>query len=528
MKKITFCFLLLLVSQIVTGQHLSVEKKNIFIEKALAFRSQENYKAAINQLDSILKHNPQDAKIILFKGDLSLQAKLFDQAITTYKQLLPLSFETTIARINISYALFMAHKPGKALGFAKMAFEKDSSNANAIINYFNALLWNLKTKNAGDFLEGQKKRLNPNQVLILKARLNTSSGNYKVGLQNYDSLLVYYPNKDYIKEYTEVLIGKKEIATATGIFKSKDSLFSQNETIAFNQKIKASKLQNSGLEFVYFKDIASNVRTEQSVWWQQGEGNILKLRLSVGNSSISSIEQLKTTSQFLNIALNQRWNAAWSGESVAHFQKIKTSDNQSFNGVTGKQTLQFQPNDRRMFGLSASSDILNFTASLLEKNIRSQNFGYVSHIMFSGKTGFYTQGSYSYLTDKNKRKQFFGSIYHLFRTEPTLKAGYNFSALIFEKRTVNYFAPSQYKSQEIFIDFGTASSSKYFVLSQAAIGLQKIEIQKLQFSGRIQIEAGYKTKHVDASIKYQTSNTASASGAGYSFNWYTARVIVKW
>ncbi len=510
------------------GQHLTADQKNIFVEKAVALRNQENYKAAISQLDSILKHNTEDAKILLFKGDLSLQANLFDQAINTYKKLLPLNFETTTARINISYALFMAHKPGKALGFAQMAFEKDSLNKNAIINYFNAMLWNLKTKNAGDFLEDQKKQLNPNQVLILKARLNTSSGNYKAGLQNYDSLLVNHPNKDYIKEYTEVLIGKKEMATATNIFKAKDSLFNQNETFAFNQKIKASKLQNSGLEFVYFKDIANNVRIEKSVWWQQGEGQILRLRLSLGNATITSAEHLKTQSQFINIAVNERWNATWSGETLAHLQKIKISNNQSFSGLTGRQTLQFQPNDRRMVGISLSSEILNFTASLLEKNIRSQNLGYVTHVMFSGKTGFYSQGSYSSLTDKNTRKQFFGSVYHLFRTEPTLKAGFNFSALNFEKRTENYFAPSQYKSQEIFIDFGTASSSKYFVLAQAAIGLQKIETQKWQNSGRIQAEAGYKTKHVDASIKYQTSNTASASGAGYSFNWYTARVLFKW
>ena len=41
-------------------------------------------------------------------------------------------------------------------------------------------------------------------------------------------------------------------------------------------------------------------------------------------------------------------------------------------GVTGKLETKFQPNDRRMFGLTYSSRLLNFTPDLLGKNITSQ------------------------------------------------------------------------------------------------------------------------------------------------------------
>ena len=154
----------------IAKKELSSEARELYIQKANQYRKEENYAAALMQLDSILAANPADAGILLYKGDLKLQSNLFSDAVETYKQLLPLNFEATITRINLSYALFMNHQPAKALQFAKLAWEKDRSNTNAIVNYFNAMLWNIKTKEAGDFLQQQMPFLTQAQVLVLKAR----------------------------------------------------------------------------------------------------------------------------------------------------------------------------------------------------------------------------------------------------------------------------------------------------------------------------------------------------------------------
>lgn len=512
-------------------QTLNAEERERYVQKALQFRKEENYSAAIIQLDSILAHNPKDAGILLFKGDLKLQSHLFSEAVAAYKALLPLQYETTTAQINLSYALFMNHQPANALKFAETAWVENKTNTNAVVNYFNALLWNIKTKEAAQFLKQQDTLLSPSQQLVLKARLYTTSGDYTKGLYYYDSLVKNYPDKYYAQEYAEVLLGKKEMKASASVMKFNQLLFSESEKKVFEEKLKAAKLQNAGTEFVYFKDVAKNIRIENIVWWQQGEGHVLGLRLSAGTSNITSAQKEKTNAQFAHLTLNERWNKAWSGQTDIHLQIIKPSAGESFTGITGKQSIQFQPNDRKMIGLVYNSDILNYTASLLGKNIRSNNLGYITHILVTGKTGVFSQGSFGTLSDDNQRFQFFGSLYHLFRTEPTLKAGFNFSALHYKDSTIKtYFSPKKYLSSELFADYSIAlpNLSKFYLQLQAAAGIQKIEQQQWDPALRFQSELGVRLNHFETSLKYQTSNVASATGTGYKFNWFTLRLLWKW
>ena len=533
-NKLTFLsiiFLGILFSLETTCQTLSGEEREKYIQKASQFRKGEDYRSAIQQLDSILLHNPNDSGILLFKGDLKLQSKLFKDAVETYKLLLPLKYEPTITQINLSYALFMNHHPAKALTYAAQAWSQNKTNTNAIVNHFNAMLWNSKTKEADRFLKKQEQLLSPAQKLVLRARLHTTSGNYTKGLGYYDSLVRAFPDKNYLQEYSEVLLGKKEIKLSRETMQANEKLFSANEYNAFTQKMRAVVMQNAGTEFVYFKDVAKNVRIENSIWYQQRDGVMFRFRVGAGTSAITSVQGDRTTAQYGHITVNERFSLAWSGQTDVHLQQIKPEGSDAFSGLTGRQTIQYQPNDRRMIGLSYNSDILNYTASLLEKNIRSDNIGYVTHILLTGKTGIFSQGSFGTLTDKNERYLFFGSLYHLFRTEPTLKAGLNFSALHYSDSSIkNYFSPNQYLSTELFTDFSTPlpNLSRFYLQIQAAAGMQKIEEQNWDPAYRFQTELGMRLNHFETGLKYQTSNVASAVGTGYKFDWFTLRFMWKW
>lgn len=517
--------------QTISAQGLDGAKREAFVQKALQLRKEENYAAAIQQLDSILAKNPKDAGILLFRGDLKLQSQRFQDAVDTYKSLLPLNFETTTARINLSYALFMNHHPAKALQFAAEAWGKDTSNTSAVTNYINAMLWNSQTSEAAVFLKAQGNKLSTMHRLVLQARLYTTSGDYTRGLALYDSLARTYPDKNYVKEYAEVLLGKREIQRSEAAMKASEPLFTASEYVGYRQKLAATQLQNAGTEFVYFSDVAKNTRIENIGWYQQREGVRYRFRLSAGTSTITSAEGDKTISQFGHVTVNERFNLAWSGLTDVHLQVIKPQGSDSFMGVTGKQTIQYQPNDRRMVGLVYSSEILNYTANLLDKNIRSDNVGYVAHILFTGKTGVYTQGSFGALTDKNQRYQFFGSLYHLFRTDPTLKAGINLSALHYTDNTVtSYFSPDRFLNSEVFVDYsaGVPNMARFFLQVQAAAGCQQINDQPWEKAARFQSEISFRTYHFETGLKYQTSNVASAVGAGYAFNWLTLRLMWKW
>jgi Tfp pilus assembly protein PilF len=518
-------------AQVPAIKNLSAEAREQFIQKALQLRQNEQFAAAINQLDSILLCNPADAGALLFMGDLQLQHKLYKKAAATYQLLLPLYYEVTTTRINLSYALFMNHHPATALQYAKKAWEQDSCNINAIVNYFNAQLWNIKTNTAKRFLQQQQHLLPAAQVLVLKARLATTSGDYKNGLNFYDSLVTTYPGKYYVQEYADVLLGKKEMEQSAAILQQNKALFSANEYAAAENKAKAARQQNAGTGFVYFKDIAGNTRIENFAWWQQGEGRRYRFSTQAGIASVSSAQNEKTSTQFAHVTINERWNRAWSGQTDLHIQRIQPSGSTGFTGITGKQTIRYQPNDRRMIGLQYSADILNFTASLLQKNIRSNSVGYVTHLMLSGKTGFYSQGSLGVLSDKNSNLQFFGSLYHVFKTEPLLKTGINFTALHYADSSIKgYFAPNRYLGTELFTDYSTAIPGfpALRLQVQAAAGMQQVERQQWQSSRRLQCELALRLAHFESSLKYQTSNVAASTGSGYQFDWITARVAWNW
>jgi tetratricopeptide (TPR) repeat protein len=212
--KIIVLFYSIISINIVNANELNPEAKNKLVERANKYRAEGNYDAAIIQLDSILAANPKDAGILLYKGDLKLQSKRFKDAIDVYRSILPLNFEKTIVQINLSYALFMNHHPAQALAYAQKAWEENKTNNSAIVNHFNAMLWNIQDKKAKQFLNSQTSQLSPAQNLVLNARLETTRGNFKKGLELYDSLVQLYPNKHYLMEYVEVLIGKKELKTA--------------------------------------------------------------------------------------------------------------------------------------------------------------------------------------------------------------------------------------------------------------------------------------------------------------------------
>lgn len=512
-------------------QKMNPQTKNEIIERANSLRSQENYTGAIQALDSILGVEPLDAGILLYKGDLNLQRKNFCEAVKIYKKILSLKYETTIVRINLSYALFMSHRPAIALQYAKKAWEEDKKNKNAIVNHFNALLWNIKDREAKHFLESEKDKLSAAQLLVLMARLETTKGNFKIGFALYDSLVRTYPNKYYVMEFGEVLLGKNEISSAKNVLKGFDSLLSENERISMKEKVELSQQQRVGTEFVYFSDVAENNRMEASAYWQQGEGRNYRFGFKAGYTSTASATEVKANSQYALITVNEKWGNFWKGQSVLKIQQINASDSNKFMAITGEQIITFQPNDRRMVGVYYSTELLNFTASLMGQNVRSHNFGYKTHIMLNGKTGIYSQGSWGTLSDANQRFQFFGSIYRLIRTEPTLKTGINFSALHFsDSKRENYFAPNRFLSGETFMDFSTAlaAKSKFYTGIQAAAGLQKIETQDWDPAFRFQAELGFRVKHFETNLKYQTSNVAAANGSGYRFNWFTLNLVWKW
>jgi tetratricopeptide (TPR) repeat protein len=505
------------------NQTLTPEKREGFIQQAAKLRADGNYFAAANVLDSILLNKPDDAPILLFKGDLLLQSNKFSDAVKIYSRLIPLNYEPTIARINLSYALFMAHKPAKALNEAKNAWEGNKEFKNAIVNYFNAMLWNTKTKPAGVFLAEQRSKINESDNLVLNARLNSTAGNYKAGLGFYDSLSRAFPDKNYVKEYAEVLMSKGLVSKAQQVILKNKGLYSDKEFNDFEIKIKESQKRVASSVFSLFNDIGGNKRFSNDYHFMQSDSKKYPVGLSAGYSNLSSTQGNSINTKFFHAQLKENWGIALKGETDLHILQITPINTTSFGGYTAKQSIKYQPHDRRMLTLFYSKDILNFTPELYQQNINTNNLGYITHIMVSAKTGVYSQGSRGFFSDKNIKNEVFASLYHLISFFPVFKTGLNFSYLTFKEKTLAYFSPDSYSNTELFLDLsGTAPIKfplKYAV--QGGFGLQKIEDRPAEPAMRFQAEMGTNFKSFGTSLKYQTSNVASGTGSGYKFNWLT-------
>ncbi|GMQ24810.1 hypothetical protein Aoki45_14920 [Algoriphagus sp. oki45] len=502
-------------------------QREAIIQQASKLRAEERFSDAILELDKILSANPDDAQILLFKGDLCLQNKEFDRAVETYDALLPLNYELTVVRINKSYALFMGKKPSKALQVAQEAWAQDSLHQGAIVNHFNAMLWNTKTSAASDFLDANKEVLKQDQYLVMKARLATSSGDYRSGLAYYDTLVNVFPVSHYILEYGEVLIGKRRWEEAKALVEAKGAELSESQRARIEGLLEQASLQTAGLQLGFFEDIGGNSRLEQSIFWQNEKDQPIQVGFRAGASQVSSPEGQTTKSSFISGKIGYRWSAALESKGELTLQQIAPQAGDSYRGLTSRMETVYQPNDRRMVGLFYQSDILNFTADLLGKNIRSQDVGYMAHVMLDGRTGIFSQGSFGALNDQNTRMQFFGSLYRVLRTEPTLKTGLNFSGLTYsDSETTLYFAPDRFLSTELFLDYSTPMPliSKLALQLQVAAGLQKIEDQPWDSTFRGQVEFNYRVSGFDLGLRGQFSDVAASSGTGYRFHYLTFRV----
>ncbi|MGR3811923.1 tetratricopeptide repeat protein [Jiulongibacter sp. NS-SX5] len=518
------------VAQGTDNPTLSPEKREAYIQKANSLRAEEKYVEAIAQLDSILIVNPEDAGILLYKGDLSLQAGKYGQAVDVYGKLIPLDYEKTTVMVNQSYALFMNKKASKALGVAREAWLQDSEKKNATVNYFNAMLWNTKTGPASKFLDEQKKNLGEDDKLVLMARLKTTSGDYRNGLRFYERLARSFPNKNYLNEYFEVFIAKGKKDQIADKILAKKEILGESSTNALLGKLNDFKKKNAGTSFSYFNDIGGNSRVTNAYWFQTGTYGTYSLKAGGGFSTLSSEFQGNIKTSFFDAQLAENWSRLFSGKTEFRYQSVNPENAMAFGGVTGKQSFTYLPNDRRMLSLFASKDILNFTPELYSQNINSTSVGYVAHVMLDGKTGIYGQGNRGWYSDENKKVEAFTSLYHIFALFPVIKAGINYSYLHFDKQVTAYFAPNRYSNAELFADI-TGKLPTKFPLSfnlQGGLGLQQIETNAAEPAARYQVELKTGKSNLTGSLKYQTSNVASSTGAGYKFDWFTLTLGYRW
>ncbi len=480
-------------------------------------------------MDSIVAKNPSDKEMLMLQSDVLLQNKSFCDAIGVLEKLNDFDFQNTLVKINWSYALFMNHKPKKALEKAKEAYNQSPEKSSAIVNVINAHLWNSKTKEARQILEKNASYLSPSEISILKARILSTSGDFREAAIVYDSIAQHSDNSYYVQEAAEVLLSKNFHPKVDSILVQRGELLTHAQSKTINDKIRNSSIHQLGVQQELFHDIGGNNNQKTELFYQQGGRSALRLGVALRHENYSDNWDNEITINRVIPSLQWRISPSWKSDTRLELFQLNTTESNSIDFM-GSQYFNFQANDRRMFSFGYQREVLNYTSEILEKNITSDRLGYKTHWLLTAHTGIFSEGGYAFLSDGNQQTKVFASVYQLLRNFPDLKLGVNGSYLHYtENEGFLYFAPNQFLSTELFAEVRWLNPnwSNFVANLQAAYGVQKIEEHSWEPAYRLDLEAGFRLKHFDLLARYQTSNVASSTGAGYQFDGFTFQLIYK-
>jgi hypothetical protein len=167
-------------------------------------------------------------------------------------------------------------------------------------------------------------------------------------------------------------------------------------------------------------------------------------------------------------------------------------------------------------------ELQNFTAGLIDSNIRMDNVMLTYNLATPFKLGLYAQLIYSSYSDNNKRTLGFASLYYNILTDPVVKAGINLNVMHFSNQLPSkYFSPDHFTSAEVFASIENLDlpQKKWIYQALIAPGSQKIDTAGRQGIYRFLLAAGYRpVPNFYASVYYMHSNSASTTVAGYAYS----------
>lgn len=504
-------------------EHAEGEKN---LTHVFQLRENKDYNSAIALLDSLMPQLQDKAGMMLLKGDMLLQATRFKDAAVVYEN----QFEETPFRknvlINWSYATFMGGNAKKALDIAHKAYLENQSDGGAIVNYFNALLWNAKAGKASMFFADNHQHLSQEQSSILLARLYTTKGDFKEGLKLYGELCDTIHNIHYINEFTSVMNSKRFWHASETAIKSYKSYLNDADYQQLKSGLSPAYQNHAGLETDFVKDSGGNLRFSTLALYRTPDIKKWPLAFALGQEKYYSPLSTTTAAYNFRVLSEKSWSLAFKTRMEAAFNAIKPSEQADFNIYTGRIAMVYQPHDRRMISLYALRDYLNFTEEITSTKISRQQYGYESHVMFGPRMGVFSYGNMAFFSDQNQKTDVFVSLYGVANKKPIIKTGLNFNYVSFKIPTILYFSPSSYQNGSLFVDVEDKLSAKFplHYLVQAGFGYQIIETADLQPTFRLSVELKSTYKNFAFRVSAGGSNVMSAIGTGYTYSQYKLAV----
>lgn len=423
-----------------------------------------NHTDALNLFISLAETHPYNEEVQLNLAEAQLWNKNYDAAIKVYSEIL--KNEKTHFVANFGFANAHAGK---------------SVNAVAL-DYIDRAL---------SIKPGDEQALNSKKYILLATAYQAyKNGSYSNSRKNIEKVISIDPQSQEATKILNLISDKTKAILMTKYGQS------------YDQEKNRSEFQQYYLGFNYREKHKIGVdvnllKTSNSLTTGEGQQRVIFI----------NDKYLLNAKTQLNFGIGMSENI---GESKL-----------SQNHLMGKLGVENFWGERLYTHLNYSTEVHNYTPTLISKNILMHHFGFAFNYMFLKRLGLYTNLMHSRFTSINQRNLVFNSLHYKLFDEPLLKVGINHSAFTYDNDQAEfYFSPSRFQAFEAFflLEVDVDKNPIYYKL-EFGWGSQKIERSEFQTTGRVEASLGYNLKNgLRLSFNYLHSNTAQVTAIGaYSY-----------
>ncbi|MBE7170609.1 MAG: tetratricopeptide repeat protein [Williamsia sp.] len=518
-----------------------VSKKFARLGLSSEYSKNQQYMKAGVLLEDILKDFPNDKDALFAKAQLKIMLEQFDEAKKINNLLLELTKGQTEVYLNLSYIAFLKKDKKGALRYADQAIESTKTQPEkklkAWLGRVTALGWNERFKLAFATLDSLEKQFPGSVDITLKrAGLMTWNKEYGLSVKLFKQALAKQPSSfdgnlgcaDALFAQESDVESKKYVLKTLDYYPNqkdaKDFMYKlalrHSPTIVSHDFYSSDKGGNSSKNFQVAAsfDILSNLRATAEYRTRMAE---------------NSAEKSSARSEIYAAGLRWRFKPFWLITGTVADAVLRGGVKNNTHLLTDLAS-EFRLTKNQSLELRYQTNVENFTAGLINNNLKLNNYIATYNLNTDIKLGLYSQFFHTNYSDGNSKNLLFASLYYNLMAAPVVKFGINFSTISFKKQVPEiYFSPKKFGSRELFglLENLQVPRQKWLYQVLAAGGMQTIESNKSQSTYRYTIAAGYRpVTNFEFLIYTLHSNSATSSVVGYvytetglKFKWILAK-----
>ena len=511
------------------AQGAKISKKYAILAVADQYAKKQEYSQALALLETIYRDFRNDQDALFAKAQLKIATNEYIDAEEIYKTLLRVSPAHTDAYLGLSYVAFLQKNNTLAYTYAEKAIEASAKEPEkklkAQLGKATALGWKEQFTEAFQLL-AQLDKLYPNNndILLKKASLMIWDKEYAKSVSLFGEALKKVPNSfDGNLGMGDALFAQEsDDASKEYVNKTLSYYPNQKDANDFLYKIKLRHAPSITTHNFLMSDKGGNSSTNYQL--DLGFDLTTPFRILLGYKSRiaeNSIENKKAQSDFYCVGFRWRIMPRWLLNSKISHVQLKSQINTN-NHILVDFSNEFILTKQQTLELKYQSEVQNFTAGLIEKNLTLQNFVAIYNLNTAIKVGIYSQYYHTTTSDGNVRDLLFASLYYNLKAAPVMKFGFNFNTMSFQNQVAaDYFSPAKFNSYELFglVENLQVPNQKLLYQVSLAGGVQKIEAQSPQSTYRIGLALGYRPfRNFEGNIYTLQSNSATSSVVGYTYS----------